>query len=277
MICGVTVLYKPSKEVFENIESYIYDLDKLYLIDNSEKKDEKLENKFINFSSKIEYIKMNGNEGIAKALNVAKNKAIEENYEWLLTMDQDSKFEKNDFSKMLSLVKINFSKETIIFSPFHKTVNKSPLNKKVVEKTRVMTSGNLLNLKLVREIGDFDNNLFIDEVDHDFCYRINRSGYKIKVFNEIILKHNLGNIKNYLFFSVTNHNYIRRYYITRNRLYMISKYPALKIEYMKLILKDGIKILLIEKDKIKKFKMIYLGIKDFKNNVTGKINQNYIK
>ena len=277
MICGVTVLYKPSKEVFENIESYIYDLDKLYLIDNSEKKDEKLENKFINFSSKIEYIKMNGNEGIAKALNVAKNKAIEENYEWLLTMDQDSKFEKNDFSKMLSLVKINFSKETIIFSPFHKTVNKSPLNKKVVEKTRVMTSGNLLNLKLVREIGDFDNNLFIDEVDHDFCYRINRSGYKIKVFNEIILKHNLGNIKNYLFFFVTNHNYIRRYYITRNRLYMISKYPALKIEYMKLILKDGIKILLIEKDKIKKFKMIYLGIKDFKNNVTGKINQNYIK
>ena len=108
MICGVTVLYNPTEEIFENINSYLKELDKLYIVDNSEEKNEKLKNKFIEFSSKIKYIKLNGNEGIAKALNIAKNKAIKEDYDWLLTMDQDSKFENEDFSKMLDLVKKNF-------------------------------------------------------------------------------------------------------------------------------------------------------------------------
>ena len=37
-----------------------------------------------------------------------------------------------------------------------------------------MTSGNLLNLKIAEKIGDFEEKLFIDEVDHDYCYRIRR-------------------------------------------------------------------------------------------------------
>ena len=277
MICGVTVLYNPTEEIFENINSYLKELDKLYIVDNSEEKNEKLKNKIIEFSSKIKYIKLNGNEGIAKALNIAKNKAIKEDYDWLLTMDQDSKFENEDFSKMLDLVKKNFKKNIAIFSPFHKTIGSNYENKKIIEKDTVMTSGNLLNLKIAKKIGDFEEKFFIDEVDHDYCYRIRKANYKIIVLNEVILNHGLGNIKKYKIFLVTNHNYIRRYYITRNRLYMIKKYSFLKKIYIKNIIKDLIKIVLVEKDKIKKLKMIYLGIKDFKNNTTGKINSNYLK
>ncbi len=276
MICGVTVLYNPDKEVLENIKSYLKGLDKLYLIDNSEKENEELRNKFIEFSSKIEYIKMNGNEGIAKALNIAKNKAIEENFEWLLTMDQDSRFEKNAFFEMLDLVKKYFKENIAIFSPFHKIVNSTLTDKEIEEKDIVMTSGNLLSLKLAKKIGDFEEKFFIDEVDHDYCYRIKKQNYKIVVLNKIILNHNLGNIKKYRFFTTTNHNYIRRYYITRNKLYMIKKYSFLKNKYLKEILKDTVKIILVEKDKRKKLKMIYLGIKDFKSNITGKINKEYL-
>ena len=277
MICGVTVLYNPTEEVFENISSYLNGLNKLYLVDNSEIEDNVLKNKFLEFSPKIEYIKLNGNEGIAKALNIAKNKAMKENYNWLLTMDQDSKFENDDFLKMLNLVKKYFKKNIAIFSPFHKTIGSIYENKEMIEKDVVMTSGNLLNLKIVQKIGDFEEKFFIDEVDHDYCYRIKKENYKIVVLNEIILRHNLGNIREYKFFSVTNHNYIRRYYITRNKLYMTKKYPFLRKRYIKGIFKDTIKIILVETDKIKKLKMIYLGIKDFKNNITGKINQNYFE
>jgi rhamnosyltransferase len=281
MICGVTVLYNPTEDIFENINSYLYGLDKLYLVDNSEKEDEKLKDKFINLSSKIEYIKMNGNEGIAKALNVAKNKAIEEKFDWILTMDQDSKFENNNFNRMLDLVKKYFNKEIAIFSPLHKFFNEQKINTKneeIEERERIITSGNLLNLKIAQEIGNFEEKFFIDEVDHDYCYRIREKKYKIIVFNNIILNHKLGNIKKSKFFSsTTNHNYIRRYYITRNKLYMVKKYPFLKKRYIKEILRDTKKIILLEKDKIKKLKMIYLGIKDFKNNITGKINQSYLE
>ena len=277
MVCGVTVLYNPTEEVFENINSYLSRLDKLYLVDNSEKENEKLKDKFIKFSSKIEYIKMDGNEGIAKALNTVKNKAIKENYEWLLTMDQDSKFENNDFLKMLELVKKYFNENIAIFSPFHKTIGSNYENKEIIEKDTVMTSGNLLNLKIAQEIGDFEEKFFIDEVDHDYCYRIKKENYKIIILNRIILKHNLGNMKKYNFFSVTNHNYIRRYYITRNRLYMIKKYKDLRIKYIKDLIVDFFKILFFEDNKNLKIKMIYLGIKDFKNNIIGKINQDYLK
>lgn len=277
MICGVTVLYNPTEEVFKNINSYLEGIDKLYLVDNSEKESNLLKEKLIKFSSKIEYIKMNGNEGIAKALNIAKNKAINEKFNWLLTMDQDSKFEKNDFIKMLELVKKYFNENIAIFSPFHKMANSIFIDDEIIEKDTVMTSGNLLNLKIAKKIGDFEERFFIDEVDHDYCYRIKKNNYKIIMLNKIVLNHNLGNIKKYSFFSVTNHNYIRRYYITRNKLYMLKKYSFLKRRYLKEILKDTIKIILFERDKIRKLKMIYLGIKDFKNGIIGKINENYIK
>ena len=277
MICGVTVLYNPTKEILKNINSYLNELDRLYLVDNSEKESNYLKEQLIKFSSKIEYIKMNGNEGIAKALNVAKNKAIDEKFDWLLTMDQDSKFENDDFNKMLQLVKKFFNKNIAIFSPFHKMPNSIFVDDEITEKEIVMTSGNLLNLKIAKEIGDFEEKFFIDEVDHDYCYRIKKRNYKIIVLNKIILNHNLGNMKSYKIFAVTNHNYIRRYYITRNELYMLKKYSFLKRRYLREILKDTIKIILFEKDKIKKLKMIYLGIKDFKNGITGKINENYLK
>lgn len=282
MICGVTVLYNSSNEIFENINSYLNGLDKLYLVDNSEEENRELIEKIIKFSSKIKYIKMNSNEGIAKALNVAKNKAIEEKYDWLLTMDQDSKFENNTFREMINLSKKYFKEDIAIFSPFHKILNNKILDIKerrdeLIEKDTVMTSGNLLNLKIAKEIGDFEEKFFIDEVDLDYCYRIKKLGYRIIVFNEIILNHKLGNIKKYKFFSTTNHNYIRRYYITRNKLYMIQRYPFLKKRYTKDIIKDLIKIVLGEQDKIKKLEMIYFAIKDFKNGITGKINQGYLK
>ena len=276
MICGVTVLYNPSGEVIENITSYLKELNKLYLIDNSEIEDNILKNKFLELSPKIEYIKLNGNEGIAKALNIAKNRAIKENYNWLLTMDQDSKFENNDFPKMLDLMKKYFNENIAIFSPFHKTIGSIYENKDILKKDTVMTSGNLLNLKIAQKVGDFEEKFFIDEVDHNYCCRIKKLGYEIIVLNKIILEHKLGNIKKYKFFSVTNHNYVRRYYITRNRLYMIKEYSFLKKRYIKDIIKDAIKIILAEKDKVRKLKMIYYGMRDYKNNIVGKINKDYL-
>ena len=40
---------------------------------------------------------------------------MKEDYDWLLTMDQDSKLENEDFSKMLDLVKKNFKKKYCYF------------------------------------------------------------------------------------------------------------------------------------------------------------------
>lgn len=273
-IYGVVVLYNPNiSEITNNINSYIEELDKLYMIDNSEKENYiKLES-YIKNKRNIEYIWLGENKGIAKALNFGKNKAINEDVNYFLTMDQDSSF-KNNFSKMIEWIIKNedLMKEVAIISPIHSIKEKETQKKnEVEEKEIIMTSGNVLNLELIKKIGDFNEDFFIDEVDHEFCYRIREKGYKVLCLNDIELNHKLGNLKNYKFFSVTNHNYIRRYYITRNRLYMIKKFPEVKRKYLFNIFFDFFKIIFFEDDKKRKIKYFILGIKDFYKNKKGKL------
>lgn len=273
-IYGVVVLYNPNiSEVINNINSYIEELDKLYMIDNSEKENYiKLES-YMKNKRNIEYIWLEENKGIAKALNLGKNKAINEDVNYFLTMDQDSSF-KNNFSKMIEWIikNENLIKEVAIISLTHSTKEKETQKKnEVEEKEIIMTSGNVLNLELIKKIGDFNEDFFIDEVDHEFCYRIREKGYKILCLNNIQLNHKLGDLKNYYFFSITNHNYIRRYYITRNRLYMTKKFPKVKRKYLFNIFFDFFKIIFFEDDKKRKIKYSILGIKDFYKNKKGKL------
>ena len=171
-----------------------------------------------------------------------------------------------------------------IISPYHLTDDKIGIYKKidtVVNTSTVMTSGNLLNLKAYKKVGKFEEKYFINYVDHEYCLRLKKNGFKIKVHKNSILIHKLGNMASKNFFgkkiTYTNHNYIRRYYITRNRLNTISKYFftdfVFSLKELKAIIFEWIKILLFEKDKIKKQKSIIKGIFDFIRNKYGKYDE----
>ena len=99
-IAAVTVLYNPTKKIIQNISGYIDKVDKVYVIDNSNDSNEKL----LIDNKKIEYLPNYTNLGISNSLNKACNLAIDEGYEFLLTMDQDSLFEKNEFQKMIDYI-----------------------------------------------------------------------------------------------------------------------------------------------------------------------------
>ena len=83
-LAGVVVWYHPNINDVQNIFSYINDLDRLYIFDNSDNKNNR---KFVPDSKKIKYISKKKNLGIATALNYAAKEAIREGYEFLLTMD----------------------------------------------------------------------------------------------------------------------------------------------------------------------------------------------
>lgn len=273
-IYGVVVLYNPNiLELVSNINSYIEVLEKLYIIDNSEKENYIKLKKYIQNKEKIQYIWLKENKGIAKALNIGKRLAVKEGANYLLTMDQDSSF-KNNFKEMVNWISKNeiLMKEVAIISPIHNLIKKNiKVEIDIEEKEAVITSGNILNLSLIEKIGEFNEDFFIDEVDCEFCYRIREKSYKIICLNRIQLLHKLGELKNYYFFSVTNHNYIRRYYITRNKLYMMKMFPKLRTKYLVGITIDFFKILYFEKDKKRKIKYFFKGIKDFFNNKKGKL------
>lgn len=272
-ISGVVVWYNPKDEHVLNILSYIDWIDKLYIFDNSSKNNESFLKKIEKYKEKIEYISFLENKGISEALNYAGEKALKENYKWLLTMDQDSKFEKETF---IDYYKYLSEKNTAIISPNYIYTGKEvSVNRKFEfeELKRVITSGNLLNLEIFEILNGFDNKLFIDEVDHEYCYRVIERNYRILKINSVFLEHSLGEtkIKKILGIKVkyTEHSPIRKYYIWRNRIFVGQKYSNIKKEYINFLIKDFLKIVFFEENKILKLKMVILGIKDYKKNIFG--------
>ena len=281
---GVLVLYNPEETVLENINSYKEYVDHLYVVDNSDRKNHILiEN--VKKIDNVVYIDNNDNLGIANALNVGARKAIDHGAEWLLTMDQDSHFKKNSLQGLIeSLSVLSYPFEVGVFSPLHKLANtvisSESTASQIVEVDSVMTSGNIINLKIFETVGGFLDKYFIDSVDHEYCLRLKKKGFKVLLHKGCYLEHNLGNIDYSTMLGrkiyYTNHSPIRRYYITRNRLDLISCYaihfPCFCFrEFYNLFAEWG-KIILFEKHKIKKSAYFMKGVFDFIFRRFGKIS-----
>ncbi len=295
-IAGVVVTYNPTKNELENIKSYINDLDKLYVVDNSNI-DNKILLDSVIIDSKIEYCPLLDNLGIATALNIGCKKAFDEGYEWILTMDQDSTFKDGDLNNLIKILDkdykweltsnydsdnkqvelTNLKDDVAIVTPLHRTkFGNDGFDGETLYIDETMTSGNLVNLTILSKLGWFLDWMFIDAVDAEYCARLKREGYKILQVTSIELEHNLGNQTEHRLlwkkYVCSNHNYIRRYYITRNNLYFYQMYgednPEFEIRtHLKLLI---VLIILYEKDKFKKLKSIFYGRRDFKKGIKGK-------
>ena len=190
-IAGVVIAYYPDfKGLGLNIESFIGNIEQLFIVFNSPVSLEEVKS-ISSGHPNIELIFNNENLGIATALNQTARKAANLGYEWLLTMDQDSFFESDQFFAAFS----NSSKNNVaIFSPNPElsTVSKDEDSDLAEETLCVITSGNLVNLKIWEKIGGFEEKLFIDEVDNDYCLKAVLHGFKIQRFKNIPLIHELG-------------------------------------------------------------------------------------
>ena len=101
--------------------------------------------------------------------------------------------------------------------------------------------------------------------------------FEIIQLNSARLNHNLGNTEEKHLLGKTmyasNHNAVRRYYITRNRHYIYDMYYDRFPEYCELELgrtkRELFKIWMFEKDKIAKTKAVYKGYRDYKAGIKG--------
>ena len=129
-----------------------------------------------------------------------------------------------------------------------------------------MTSGSLTNITAWKNVGKFDEWMFIDYVDNDFCMRLNLGGYKVVRVNHAFLNHELGKVQFKKFFKKKiyyyNHSATRNYYYVRNNIYFLKcYYNNVKIpkEIMKLLYWEAIKII-FEKNKKETLKSCFKGL-----------------
>ena len=273
--CGVVVWYNPDIEVINNISTYITDLDKLYIIDNSCERNMELVDKIID-NDKIEYISLGGNRGLAYALNKGCNKAIDEGFDYILTMDQDSYFELNSVKLMKEFIKKS-NKHYAIIAPNVKSVYIDELeNKKKIAYTVltegknkeliwVMTSGSMMCIKDFVEAGKFDEKLFIAHIDIDLGIALNNLGKKIIMLSDVIIYQTFGNSKpKKILWKVVHPSFanpVRTYYLFRNQVYLLKKYGIKSYGIINVKLyKFIVKIILFEDKKLKKILMAIKGI-----------------
>ena len=274
-LAGVVTLYNPTDEDINNISTYIDDIDRLYIVDNTEGHDNKSR---IPDNKKIKYIFNNNNIGVAAALNMGALLAKEEGYKYLLTNDQDTTFNKGVLPKLKELIYNTDMTIIGIVTPWHNTklLDEKP-KEKYSDPHDVMTSGNIINLDIYDKIGGFKDFLFIDGIDLEYCMNLHKSGYKILRVNDLEIDHNLGDLCYKNFFGrpyyCSNHTAIRRYYIMRNYQYIYDMYKDYDLKFCKELAHQRhniIGVILFEKDKIKKLKMYYRGYRDYKKGIKGK-------
>jgi len=280
-LAGTVIFYNPDVSVLDNIRTYIDEIDLLIIVDNSEIQNEKLLSKLKKYGKKNQYISFGDNLGIAKALNTAAKLAIEKGFSHLLTMDQDSSFDKKNISVLKRTAIKNIHNNFAVIAPVFTLKNESSDSHIshsyiLTEVKSVITSGNILNLDAFVSVGGFLEKLFIDQVDHEFCLRTRKNGFKTYIIRNCFLNHKLGEsvTVKFLFFKtrVTNHNYIRRYYMTRNGLYLAAHYWSEIPETIRKMTADNLKMMLFEKERIKKVRSILLGVFDFFRSHYGKYN-----
>lgn len=273
-ISAVVILYKPDFSLLENIASYYDSVQHIFLWCNSPIDDRLIEKINAKYCNKIIWCGDGCNKGIGYPLNNILIRAKDTGSEWLLTMDQDSCFHPSSFDFLSK--EIYYVEPNVVIVAANHIVNNKPTYAENENPEWVMMSGNLLNINFSLCCGGFNEQLFIDGVDIEFCRRLKSKGFKIHVCCQSFLKHKLGDAKAVKIFGyktiTTNHNAIRLYYIYRNYLFLISKVKSsngIRFLLIKFLLHKLICVLFVEKDKLTKLKMIVKGIFHFLTNKFG--------
>lgn len=225
-VISVLVTFKPNIETLnKTIKSIASQVNKIIVVNNGEEDFE-----FNGFDNLI-FKKLDGNYGIAYAQNVGIRNAITEGADFILLSDQDTIYPENYINQFLPY--LNEGKAQLYCPIFFDNVKNvcSPIMIKkfksvsfVNEPTFVqhaIASGSIIDVDCLNKVGLMDENLFIDYVDFEFCWRLTNCGYKILTVPSIIINHQLGDgTKKILYKHVTLRSDIRYFYILRNGFYL---------------------------------------------------------
>lgn len=256
MVAAIVVSYHPREnELVNNIRSYAHSVEKILVWRNSSEAlhfPEDLQNKVILCGRGV-------NDYMAVPLNYGVNWCVENEYEYLLTMDQDSTWENADYfiSKALS----SGEKNVAIFSPNVEGQYSRPAEDYDAES--VITSGSLVDVRIAQKLGGFREDYKIYWVDGEFCYWARINGYRIRVFHDCTLLQQFGKQTKTLFgFMTSNYSPQVYYFLIRNMFWMKREFPSgVSLKTVLYTLMYNLRgIILGEKNKFRKIHSINKGI-----------------
>jgi GT2 family glycosyltransferase len=275
--------YKDTSELLNSLKNVKSPKFKVLVVDNNSTGDDVQKLKQ-NYNGFIDVIKCDTNLGFAGGNNVGIKKALNDNADYILLINNDTIVEpeflkvlvdKMDSNRNIGIIapqinyydypykiwsaggKINKIRASG-FARYYKNNNIIKNSDKIVE----FVSGccMLIRKEVIRDVGLFDENYFLYIEDTDFCYRTVKSGYNIIVTGYTKIYHKVSSSSELFSSSAPI------YYATRNRLFFTRKnFPEtfiLSFVYLftTMFLKNILWILIRKLDNCK---AVYKAFRDF--------------
>lgn len=273
-LIAIIVTYHPIQEdLLKNIRSCVDAVDELIIWENTPDHLIEYDKKILaGFSEKINFSGVGKNVGIGKALNYGAEIAVTGGYSHLLTLDQDSYFDEKHLEKYKKQISEYNRDDSGIFGVnyINNNLKTFATDIKYLEQPDCITSGSIIPVNTFLVAGFFNEEMFIDGVDFDFCYKIKeKSNLKTIICSEVFFNHQVGYLTKTKFgFCTENYSAFRTYFIVKNHLLLWKRYKKLFPFFRKkhliknYIIYRFIKILLAEENKKDKTKAILKGIYD---------------
>lgn len=234
--CVIIVTFNPVVSVLEGCIKSLYDQSDVLIIDNTEENSKK-PNLLLSKNLEIEIFEREINIGIGAAQNIGIKIAMQRGYKYILLSDQDTIFPSSYVVMLISLLSSDASNAAACptFLDRNEAVDlKCPVvlaTERGSFKTAAPTgnfdlfeapaSGMLISVAAIREIGLMNEDLFIDWVDFEWCWRARSKGYKLKGSSFVTVSHTFGDSAfNFMNKKFNARHPIRHYYITRNCIFL---------------------------------------------------------
>jgi rhamnosyltransferase len=285
-VCAVVVAFHPDEFLDNELRSIIRQVDALVVIDNTPSEHRLRHIRIPSDDSKqILLLENLDNRGVASALNQGLEQAVTWHCRWLLTLDQDTHCLPNMVSTLKEIGRYAMQGTYIIGSNYLDQRNGRDTfhvkqDMKYIEQKTVITSGSLVDCQFATQVGGFREDYFIDQLDHEFCFRVRANGGKAVVSRDVLMVHSVGEdggawlpILGYL----PNHQPIRKYYTARNSIVTIKEYWRQEpvwclVRAIRLSL--GLVLMLaLESQRLVKSRAYFLGIVDGLRGKMGKFDE----
>lgn len=268
---GLVTLYNPPPQnAAANIKRYIGDVDALIIWDNSPLESDlqqQVMNALAEESEKVVWHGDGQNHCIAPAINYAWHYAVEHHFDFLLLMDQDSKWKDfNSYRK--DIERLFIQQKKTVFTPYVEGCDSFPIVEDIHHKSMFINSGTVIPTQALTCIGGVDEKAFpLDAVDHDMSLSITKCGYTIVCLTKHRLIHSLGHPQRLGIFHIytPNYNRYRTYSMTRSHTICYRKHKTLlskeqkKYYYHEILFWKVVRIILSEPDKFGRMKAFLFG------------------
>jgi len=286
LISAVVVTYQPDVLVLDNLRRLLRQIPAVIVVDNGSVGESAKVVEAAGNLAGVELIRNGSNLGIATALNVGIRHALQAGFQWVATFDQDSSVPDRYFEELFRAYNTCLAPERVgMIVPGKCSPQAAVLPHIAVSEDSLfsyipagITSGSLTKAVVFQVAGMYDEGLFIDFVDVDFCLQLRKSGFKILKAKRAVLNHELGTkqTRNLLGFKISfrSHAPWRHYYMMRNRILLCRRYyvvfPSWVCCETGWLLYDFTKIICLEDKTATRLHTMFKGIWDGLHGITGR-------